>query len=146
MDLDDDGDDIPDDEEVPPPVEEPNFIGDYWWLILLITIIAVIGLMVMLRSKPVLVEASGAELPALETVLCPNCGFDIEKGAPCPFCASEIPPEPPKELGSTPPKADLGNQEMLQRIEKAYKDGKMSEDQYLKNLEKFPKNRMAIQT
>jgi len=29
---------------------------------------------------------------------------------------------------------------MLQRIEKAYKDGKMTETQYLKNLEKFSKD------
>jgi hypothetical protein len=140
MDTDDDGDGTPDSDEIP-PVEEPNFIGDYWWLILLITIIAVIGLMAVLRGKPEPVVEEIAKEPALETESCPKCDFDIAKGAPCPFCAPDKPPEPttepPKKVESTPPKASLSNQDMLARIEKAYKEGKMSEDQYLRNKEKF---------
>lgn len=131
MDTDDDGDDIPDNEEIPPPVEEPNFIGDYWWLILLITIVAIIGLMVM-RRKPQPIEVPKEEPLELQTELCPKCGFDIEKGAPCPFCA----PEPPKP---EPPKSSLSNQEKLERIEKAYREGQMTEEQYLRNVEKFSK-------
>jgi parallel beta-helix repeat protein len=141
MDTDDDGDGVPDDEEMLPPVEESNFIGDYWWLLLLVAMLTVLGLIIIMRRKPEPAEPPDAQQPTPETELCPKCGFDIEKGAPCPFCVPEKQPEPapepPKKLEPAPPKTGLNNQEMLQRIEKAYKEGKMTEAQYLKNKEKF---------
>jgi hypothetical protein len=144
MDTDDDGDDIPDDEEISPQMKE-SILADYWWIILLISLIAVISLMVALRGKPKPVVEEITEEPALETELCPKCGFDIEKGTKCPFCTEETPPEPaqvakpvsPKSTPNPPTKPTLSKEEMLARIEKAYKEGKMTEAQYLKNLEKF---------
>jgi ABC-type transport system substrate-binding protein len=143
MDTDDDGDGVPDDEEMLPPVEESNFIGDYWWLLLLVAMLTVLGLIIIMRRKPEPAESPDTQQPTPETELCPKCGFDIEKGAPCPFCVPEKQPEPapepPKKLEPAPPKTGLNNQEMLQRIEKAYKEGKMTETQYLRNVEKFKK-------
>jgi hypothetical protein len=112
------------------------------WLILIFFIILIAVLFclwIIKRRKPESIAPSDNDEPVIETQPCPKCGFDIAKGAPCPFCAPEKPPapEPPKKVEPTPPKVGLSKEEMLQRIEKAYKDGKMSEDQYLRNKEKF---------
>jgi len=50
-------------------------------------------------------------------------------------------PPPVLRRGKTPtrsePKPKLDKEQMRQRIEKAYREGRMSEEQYLKNKEKF---------
>lgn len=51
--------------------------------------------------------------------------------------ATEETPKPPETTETSAPKTGLTNQEMVERIEKAYKEGKMTEEQYLMNLEKF---------
>jgi len=138
MDTDDDGDGIPDAQE---NAEQPNFIGQYWWVILILIVGVVTGLALILRRKPdslrVPPEEPSPETPTPETDVCPKCGFDIEKGKPCPFCAGEKPPEPPKPQPQPETKPKLDRDEMLRRIEKAYKEGRMNEEQYWKNLEKF---------
>lgn len=118
--------------------------------VLALLMVVLVFLVVRKFSKPAQTEEppetaeSLAEEPStLETELCPKCEFDIEKGASCPFCASENPVEPVAEPPPKPevasPKPGLDNQEMLARLEKAFKDGKMSEEQYLRNVEKFSK-------
>ncbi|MCK4757485.1 MAG: Ig-like domain-containing protein, partial [Thermoplasmata archaeon] len=102
------------------------------------------------------------ESEGIETELCPSCGFEIEKGTACPFCSSEpgveeihaepveepVVQEPVREKPPAPtpepePEASqpamLDNQEKIARIEKAYKEGKITKEQYLNNLERFKK-------
>jgi hypothetical protein len=131
------------------PVSGPGDGGDpgnYLWIIILLIVISVVALLLVLRrkSEPAEVTAEAAELQTLQTEPCPTCGFDIEKGAPCPFCAPEPAPEPipePEPPKAEPPKSGLSNEDKLARIEKAYKDGQMSEEQYLRNKEKFTESR-----
>jgi hypothetical protein len=72
------------------------------------------------------------------TETCPTCGYELEKGTDCPFCATESePPQPEPAEGSAPPHQPLSNEELIARTEKAFKEGKITENQYLTNLEKF---------
>jgi hypothetical protein len=134
--------------------EQDGLLTRFWWLWILIVMLAIIGMLVAFRGNAASVEQAAGipaeaseaveptarQEPALETEICPNCGLDIEKGAPCPFCAPEPAPEsiPESEPQKVePPKSGLTNEDKLERIEKAYKEGKMSEEQYLRNKEKF---------
>ncbi len=60
--------------------------------------------------------------------ICPVCGFLIDPGLQCPICADDlaIEPEPPHP-----------NQEIIDKIEMAYKDGNLTEEMYLINIKKF---------
>ncbi len=145
-DTDDDGDGVPDDIDADPldPAvtdiignPENGWLENYLWLIVILIIIAVIGAILMFTKKSRLVASQTETVPEMRTELCPKCGFDIEKGSPCPFCAGEKPPEPPKPQAQPETKPKLDRDEMLQRVEKAYKEGRMNEEQYRKNLEKF---------
>jgi len=57
-------------------------------------------------------------------------------------------PPPVLRRGKTPtrsePKPKLDKEQMRQRIEKAYREGRMSEEQYLKNKEKFGSGTLNI--
>ncbi len=140
MDTDDDNDGVPDEEDYAPldpdVTTDPNApsggTGNYWWIAIIIAIAALIGALLIMRKKPEMV-AQEPEEQILETELCPKCGFDIEKGGACPFCVEEKPPEP--EPPKTKPK--FSNEEMLGMIEKSYQEGKLTEEQYLKNKQKF---------
>ncbi|MCK5038396.1 MAG: right-handed parallel beta-helix repeat-containing protein [Thermoplasmata archaeon] len=139
-DTDDDDDGVPDEQDADPldpditdiiddvsddvlPNDSPT---NYWWLLLLMAAIVILSLLFIMRKKP---EAIVDPEPELETELCPTCGFDIEPGQPCPFCEDE--PEPVVEPEPHP------NQEILDKLEKAFKDGKISEENYQMNIEKF---------
>jgi PKD repeat protein len=111
-------------------------LGNYLWIIIILIVISVISLLIVLRRKPEAAEPPARQEPVLETEPCPNCGFDIEKGAPCPFCAPDPAPDIPEP---EPPKPGLSNEDKLARVEKAYREGQMSEEQYLRNIEKFSK-------
>ncbi len=120
--------------------ETPNGgIGNYLWLIIILIIAAVLGAAFMLAKKPQPVVEEVTEEPVLKTELCPKCGFDIEAGSACPFCVEEKPPEPepPKPAEVPKPKPKFTNEEMLEMIEKSYREGKLSEEQYLRNMKKF---------
>ena len=155
MDTDDDGDGVPDDIDADPLDPEITDIIDdvsdivsddgdsnYLWLIIIL-VLAILGALLLFRRKPTstLIDEEippiEEEAVELETELCPSCGFEIEPGQPCPFCPAEPVVEPTIEPEPEQPAPPHPNQKMLDRIEKAYKDGKMSEDNYLKNLEKF---------
>ncbi len=140
MDTDDDDDGVSDSEDYDPldpnisePPEQPDDDGilAYWWIIAIIIIVIIISSLFVIRRKPEPVTELEPE-PELETTLCPTCGFEIEAGSPCPFCVEET-PEPSPETEPHP------NQEILDKIEKAFQEGKLTEDQYQKNLEKFGK-------
>lgn len=123
--------------------EQDNLLTKLWWLWIII-ILAIIGLLMVLRrrQKPPIEVAETTVPQALQTEPCLKCGFDIEKGGSCPFCAPESAPEPvpePEPPKPEPPKSGLNNDEKLARIEKAYMEGQMSEEQYLRNKEKFSK-------
>ncbi len=107
--------------------------GNYLWIAIILIIVAVLGAAFMLAKKPQPVIEDVPEEPILETELCPKCGFDIEKGSACPFCVEEKPPkpEPPK------PKPKFTNEEMLEKVEKSYREGKLTKEQYQKNRKKF---------
>jgi len=129
-DPDDDNDGIPDEVDDEPliPYSEPvGGGGHYWWVIALLVVVSLLGAVFLLsRARP---EA----ITTLETEECPSCGFEIEPGMTCPFCPMNEPkPEPKPE-----PKTKLTNEEKLERLEKAYKEGRMSEEQYLQNRERF---------
>ena len=136
MDTDDDNDGVPDEEDFAPKdpdiTTDPNItgIGSYWWVILILIIVAMLTILLLVKRKP---EPIPEPDSSVETELCPKCGFDIEKGSVCPFCVDEKPPEP------EPPKSKpkFTNEEMLEMIEKSYKEGKLTEEQYLKNKLKF---------
>ncbi len=109
-------------------VEEPEIVQSpvsnyWWWIIALILIVIIMSSLFVIRRMPE---------PQLKTTLCPICGFDVEAGSPCPFCVEET-PEPSPEPEPHP------NQEILDKIEKAYQEGKLTEKQYQMNLEKFGK-------
>ena len=125
-------------------------------VILLMVIISIVAVSLMLKSKKPKIpsESEVAEPPPAEeteipeppetTMLCTTCGFEIEPGAPCPFCVDtpEI-PEPPKpepKPEQQPEKVAISQDEILTRLEQAFKDGKISEEQYLQNLAKFKKS------
>ncbi len=147
MDTDDDNDGVPDTEDFAPLdpdiTTDPNApsggTGNYWWIAIIIVIAAILGAAFMLARKPPPVVEEIIEEPTLETELCPKCGFDIEPGSPCPFCVEEKPPEPepPKPAEVPKPKPKFTNEEMLEMIEKSYQEGKLTEEQYLKNMKKF---------
>ncbi len=103
-------------------------IGEYWWAILIIIAVIVTALLFIIKKPE---DDTTSEPPVSETTLCPTCGFEIEAASPCPFCVEETP-----ELLEPEPHP---NQEILDKIEKAYQEGKLSEDQYQKNMEKFGK-------
>ena len=98
----------------------------------MIALVAVVGAFMMMRKKPDM-RTQEPDETVIETELCPKCGFDIEKGGACPFCVEEKSPKPEP----TKPKSKFTNEEMLQKIEKSYKEGKLTEEQYLKNKLKF---------
>ena len=154
MDTDDDGDDVADDIDLDPLDPEVTDIIDdasdgddgsnYFWLIILL-VLAILGALLLFRRKPATTPTE-EEIPPveeeaveLETQLCPSCGFEIEPGQPCPFCPAEPVVEPTIEPEPEQPAPPHPNQKMLDRIEKAYKEGKMSEEAYKINMEKFSK-------
>ncbi len=166
-DIDDDGDGVPDDIDLDPldpavgeivddsEIPEEGGSGNYLWIIIIIILAGVLGAIFLLRKKSEPVTKEITEEPIPETEPCPKCGFDIEKGTKCPFCTEEKPPRTPEPPKAEPPtsrprveqtvtqtpqkKTPLSREEMIARIEKAYKEGKMNEEQYLRNLEKFRK-------
>ncbi len=150
-DTDDDNDGVPDEQDADPLdpeitdiIDDVSDDGDggsnYLWLIIIL-VLAILGALLLFRKKPAGTPIEEEILPIeeeaveLETELCPTCGFDIEPGQPCPFCVeepvAELEPEPVVEPEPHP------NQEIINKLEKAFLDGKISEDNYLKNLEKF---------
>ncbi len=143
----------------------------YWWIIVLV--VASIVLMLFFISRKSNVKPASA---APKPVECPGCGFTIEAGKECPFCADDkakgtatTPPQTkapiakplqraapmqsrpqvvPAKPSAAPatqkapsaqavPKSTLSDAEMISRIEKAYKEGKMSKAQYDKNMARF---------
>ena len=144
VDTDDDGND--DDLNIP----DDKGLGNYLWIILILIIAAVLGAIFLLarKQKPELEEE-----PTLEPEKCPKCGFYKEKGSECQACFGEgfpAPSEPssPEPMPEEPatkspepkpetPNSKFTNEEMLEKIEKSYKDGKLTEEQYLKNKKKF---------
>lgn len=81
-----------------------------------------------------------------DTEICKACGFEIEKGSQCPFCPPAETPAPvedvPPPVEDVKPKAKasrpvLTDAEKLARVEQAYLEGKMTREQYEKNVVKF---------
>jgi parallel beta-helix repeat protein len=138
MDTDDDGDGVSDELDpnpLDPTVTEEKGIVDYWWILIPLLLAGVILGLLFLKKKPKVTAK-----PELATEKCSKCGFDIEKGIPCPFCTVDAKSEPPKPkpvAKSKPQKTTLTKEELIARIEKAYKEGKMTEEAYLRNMEKF---------
>ncbi|MFH0816177.1 MAG: ABC transporter substrate-binding protein [Methanobacteriota archaeon] len=79
------------------PGDQDGFLGEYWWLIAVIALVAVAGAFFALKRKP---EIPSKQPPQIRQAECPKCGFTIEAGAECPFCAEDahapIKPEPAK--------------------------------------------------
>lgn len=135
---------------------------DMLWVavIAIIVIVGILGAAMFLKRTPTPLEPETAlkeSEQSLKTELCPECGFEIEAGSACPFCSSsDVSPEPesvvethpevPEEnpaAASPEPKADappkLGNEEIIQKLEAAYTEGRITEEQYLRNMAKFKK-------
>jgi|GEM_PF-3264374 len=158
-DTDDDGDGIRDSIDPDPLIPNDDLqdnIWDYLWLILLFILVSLVCIMlimwVMYRNRD-------------KTVVCPICGFLIEEGGGCPFCdidtQNDVPEETPGTQTSPPPPiptpiiskppqnqpqqtrpppsrpAKLSKAEIKERVEKAYREGKMTEAQYKINMEKL---------
>ncbi|MCK5037561.1 MAG: PKD domain-containing protein [Thermoplasmata archaeon] len=154
MDIDDDGDDVPDavdadplDPEITDIIDDVSDDGgiNYLWIIMIL-VVAILVVALLMKKKPAStppVEDVPEETAELETELCPSCGFEIEPGMSCPFCVDETAIEPPQPEVDTTPSESIPephpNQAMIDRIQKAFDDGKISEDQYKANMEKFNK-------
>jgi len=111
MDTDDDNDGIPDDEEDDPLNPHSPGINAYLWMIVILVIVGIVGGILMftrMRSRP------------------PPEPQPVPESQPRPESAE---PEPKKQ--------PLSKSELRERVEKAYREGRMSEDQYLKNMERF---------
>jgi len=137
-DPDDDNDGIPDVEEEEQEESETPGGFNYLWLALILVVVAIIaGLLVLTRAKP-----------ELMTETCPQCGFEIEPGGACPFCAmNEVEPPPksePKPVSkpepALKPKSPLSTEQKLANLRKAFEEGRMSEEMYLKNVERLRKS------
>ncbi|MCK5398126.1 MAG: winged helix-turn-helix transcriptional regulator, partial [Thermoplasmata archaeon] len=65
----------------------------------------------------------------IESIDCPGCEMLIESGMKnCPFCNHVMEPENPEIQKK---------RQLLERLDKAYKDGKITESAYQRNLKKF---------
>ncbi len=111
----------------PPASEFP------WWIIVLAILAVLIAAALLMRKKggngtaPV----AGEEVSRTpEDEQGPVEAEAMEETAPLEEMTS-----PPEETPAPGPK--FSNEEMTTRLEKAYKEGRMSEDMYRKNLEKF---------
>jgi len=104
--LDADGDGIGDNadqDETDTPEERNDFIGTYWWVFVLVVIIAAAGAFFALKTKP----ASPARAPPENNgVECPKCGFIIETGKECPFCADDKPSTSKPENAKSAPQVE----------------------------------------
>ena len=85
--------------------------------------------MVAMTTVPVPMTAMDEQPEIGENIDCQGCGMMIEPNMKnCPFCDLPLEPEYPE---------DKEKREMLERLDKAYKEGKISKDMYLRNKEKF---------
>ena len=68
--------------------KESQIIGDagYLWIVIILIVFGVLGTLFILYKKSNKPGGKTAEEPTLETEKCPDCGFEIETGSPCPFC------------------------------------------------------------
>ncbi|HEV8594290.1 MAG TPA: hypothetical protein VGR51_02055 [Thermoplasmata archaeon] len=72
----------------------------------------------------------GAESPEAGTMACPSCGMTVPAVAgPCPICGTEL----------APPEAS-GKDERIVKLEEAYKNGRISKEQYQANLRRLRGN------
>ena len=111
-----------------------------WWLIVL-AILVVVAVALLLakkkggKSKPVAMEG-GEEPPAQE-----NAAVWPGETGQNPPPPPPVPPEGPAlehvPAGDANATSEPSNDEMIANLEAAYKEGRISEDLYLRNLEKF---------
>ncbi len=142
MDMDDDDDGILDDDDLEPmnTLEESPFLN-YWWLIIIILILTALIIMMFFYNNRV-----GSEPPENDDIVEEDENDEVETDNGSSLGASEGPtvessdktePAKPEKTTTSTNGIGMNNGDKIARLEKAFLEGKISEENYQSNLGRF---------